>query len=789
MLIIKIFITIFVFLFSTIHCAEEYPQENITLESTPFKQFENYKNTAKLAKEQYEYSFETDDSTSEKVAKDLLYRFWLSPLEAPLTDEERKFFEAIFDLLIWPKYNTTGGGDINHPKGSQLFTSFAEFPLSVRKIILINNLPFLYIHWLNTMKELNIDCQFYPIFIERLIEKPIQLQELISTDRTFTFTEVFLILNPKKNDKRQERVKTIEAATDSSAPSLSLIEAEAWVLSYFVLKDYGIKVIEKIFKYATELAVDGQNIHFEHQVIKDILNNLIQEKASAKAIQFAVSVYLGAHDKKDEKTAIFNELMKTLKSSEAMTLTVDSYASYCYGEKNSSYLKLISREFSPQTRKLAIALHVGCPTEGIDVGATKLKISGVKKENFQALCKVLSCVSDSNVSSTIRTLDLSSNHLLSLDPLILSLTALPGLKKLILRDNPLFTLQSVVENLPNLKTIVIQDTYIPKFSLFNVVFLSSRRELKRSLIASTEPIVPDHFNIMPEKRCMIFNSHCEYLANDWIKRKDWEDKIGEEVGDTGISYLEMHTSVMQQLGENFWKESLALGIESWSKLLGSNKINQGDEIDDLLELLNKCKATQGQAAHKLPFAIKFGFPSGTVEKGLIFDKDMGITPSPTCLTKIAISDAPVMPKFLGTLAQFSHLIELSLTNINLKNLDSLPCMPLLKSLILSHNRITNLREFRRGQDVCKFPNLRKLKLDHNGLPSHDRLDLLLDFEKLVYLKISFNELRDISRLKPLRGQLLYLDLRNNYIAEKDLINWQPIKEFSGDPQYKDESLS
>ena len=65
----------------------------------------------------------------------------------------------------------------------------------------------------------------------------------------------------------------------------------------------------------------------------------------------------------------------------------------------------------------------------------------------------------------------------------------------------------------------------------------------------------------------------------------------------------------------------------------------------------------------------------------------------------------------------------------------------------------------------------------------------VDFKKLVYLDMSFNQLRQISRFGYLKTQLQYLDLSNNYIAENDLIKWQHIKKFKGIPQNIGEDLS
>lgn len=263
---------------------------------------------------------------------------------------------------------------------------------------------------------------------------------------------------------------------------------------------------------------------------------------------------------------------------------------------------LIDRNAPYEIVQLAIALKLGCPAENIALKEGTLKISGIKKGGARELRNLIKLISESSLSDTIEILDLSSNHVfshaderlntLSIDKnglLIDYLKQFKNLKKIILSDNPICDptpLESLLKSSRNLEsklqTIVLKETYTSKFHPFNVKFIQTLRQRGGTgsiVCGTTAPIKPRHFDLSPEEKKNIFDYLCGCLK-DW-----WQSGERDYIEGTSISYCDLIASFVEQLGENFWPESLA----ERRSLLERIFVKEGDSaIDELFDVLNGC---------------------------------------------------------------------------------------------------------------------------------------------------------------------------------------------------------
>lgn len=426
--------------------------------------------------------------------------------------------------------------------------------------------------------------------------------------------------------------------------------------------------------------------------------------------------------------------------------------------------------------ELLIALQLGCDVEHVELTSDSLKITDLKRENFNRLCQFLDALSDSWRSEKIKTLDLSRNQILSLGErnpdsrpkqillkgLIASLIKFKNLETLILRENPIYDPSLLITHLTELQKIDIRDTYVAEFnrSVQDAYIAESSRKFigfptdvniktKEILTGNQHPV---KFSLSLEERQRVFDSLYKSLTLYGPNNGN-----GKKYKVLYFSEFDSVVSVIEQLSENFWDETLAAKEEI-----------SADRAAWFLDTLNTCTQHRKTAkrekqifsmrqenvgnpvkesAFNLAFALACGLPSTMVPEELIFHQPLSSSPfhpssSPSHLKKLTISGETAMPWSLRSLAPFSRLTRLALTSMGLVTLDGLPGIRTLQFLDLSNNKLVDVRGLKSGSKA-KFPKLYNLKLLSNEI---ENIDEFPPMEKLFSLDLSNNKITNINGL-------------------------------------------
>lgn len=402
----------------------------------------------------------------EKLASYLLRQLWLGPLNK-LQAKDRLFFDAVLDLLILPEDSAKEADiEIERELGS---LGFASNPLSkegpierriavgdhyllarntkwvemwassqtlsaeMRKAMLSHPLPLLHLQWLSTLNNLKANIQFHPWFIKTLIDKSIELENLLKIYLHPTFQDVMLVLWPEFHlwyHKKFETYKTTEHVRKK-------IQEETEGKAPYEVKDMDLDTVVKDNKNLLTVFEEWDQYREEYAMSPPL---------SLKDAASEVFTNVNPHDYGQEV------LVRILNLAAGFPIDVRDIK-HGHWKNLDLFRALMQRSLAPKTAQLTIALQLGCAAEDVEITEASLKVSG-NKRGLAPLLEVLSFFSH------LTTLDLSYNRLHSLQPLLDYLKSLKTLRTLVLKGNPLHNPTPLLELL-QLEELDISETSIP----------------------------------------------------------------------------------------------------------------------------------------------------------------------------------------------------------------------------------------------------------------------------------------------------------------------------------------
>ncbi len=437
--------------------------------------------------------------------------------------------------------------------------------------------------------------------------------------------------------------------------------------------------------------------------------------------------------------------------------------------KNPKILKdLVKIEAPLPCIQLVASLRGGVPFSDITItlkqSGSFYQISGLKG-NAKLISELISLFPD------VTSLSLANNQLISLQPLVPSLKILPSLTSLDLRSNPIHNPGPLAE-LSQLTFLNIENTGIPNIGSQDLKVLMAReKQVKVENIKFLERMtgfVSGYSGSLEERETDILKetspSALLELLNLYIKDHH------ASLHDLSLEDKDALICILERLGEdgNLWCSTLALGPQKLSIIPCDNLFNMFQGFHPRRRAL------------EILFAIKFALPHGTIPNTLSF-VDSIPSMQANCLTRLDVSNVCVSSQFLSSLNQFENLFHLSLTNIQLKNLNDFPKLGQLKVLNLKNNHITTLKGLHTESHDIKFPELNIFNLASNKICTDMGITYLLELDKLTYLNLNINELTQMPSLGNL-VRLTFLNLSYNKIPGSQLNAYKNRENFTYTPQ-------
>lgn len=684
----------------------------------------------------------------EEQAATLFYKLWKRSYQ-PCT--QKNLFKGILDLLLLPGLTSenkpipslgfascaisqegptvydleTGNHFVlsYHPSWLKFICADSPIPLDMRQALLSQNSVLLCLQWLKEIENANFE--FHPWFMGTLFKKTQKLQDKLTSSLSLTFTDLIRALWPDLYSAHQQKLDTHQE---------NLKEALNNILE--VSKPFDKE------KYLWKMVHPGKK-----RTLFDILKKWdtcreFYAFAPPHTLGDAATICLDKVNLNTTEMCGQDMVAAILKLASLFPIDIKKMTSRLGADVLEGYLE---KDTTPSPT-LNLLLRLYFRSNDVEVTDNSLKISNTAAQP-QNLAHVAARF------PKITKLDLSNNQIISVKPLVKSVSTtktlkdLPNLEILILDGNP-FHNHKPLEGLTSLTSLSLKDTFICKYAFPERLWSQINIQEEKKPI-NKEPQPFDTIQSLALTPCKEFQKIQNTDSPKLIKQLDENLSI------------ERLILLLHHLGEDGWLGTLPQTM--------SSKVNHNGLYDKLFEQIKKEEYVR-PSAFRILFSLKFGLPMGA-QPTFLFAHPIPNALNPGCLKTLEIKNTQCLdPIFFKWLGECKNLQKLSLTNAQLSDFTLFPCLLNLRVLKLSNNLFSDLSDLRReNNDPTKFPNLRVFNLNKNQIK---KLTRLKDFSKLKVLRFKKNQLTDMPKVTLNEDFIIFdeklkldtLDISENFIS-------------------------
>ncbi|MBM3632247.1 MAG: leucine-rich repeat domain-containing protein [Alphaproteobacteria bacterium] len=674
----------------------------------------------------------------------------------------------------------------------------------VRSTLANHVVPLFLLKWFNGLKTHTPEIQFHPWLIVSILKKFTRLQTLAASNECLTFEDIFSTVDPAICYMNQRMLRSFSTKSPKN-PANRHQETLDGLLDYMRKRrepeDTLLKRIKR--KNLKDLnPIEGKESDLDTtyrlspqsnvQSFLDKWDNAREQDENSPPMRLneAVTEVLRRFVPADHAPEIVSDVLDIVRSFH-INLNRISPNLWSHGNIIEGLLGL---QAPLPILQMALTLRAGKAITLARPQSNSFAVSGTAGDvRLLSDCVALHARTGYlqqplSAETRLTELDISSNQLRSLDSVMQLLGSLSSLTTLNIGNNPLHNPRPL-HVLTQLQSLDVSNTFChahPRLSpvpglltdflnnqsrgqgwpdirlLISPNFLHSLRgKITSGEVPNPQLLIDSYANLVPLPNLAQFvntpDGPCIQREDELLGEGDvLIRRLGERVQQTHCD-LDLLISLLHRLGENHWNKTLSLRNEG--------HVSLSDKVFAMIQSPYAPRAI----AFKVLFALKFGFPEGTVPYTLAFHNVTNLAPS---LKRLEITNFCPPPEFLSRLGQFVNLGDLTLDNNKRPQiLADLPRLPRLTHLAITGNKLDSLSGLFTSDQNLKFTDLECLNLANNALTNQSNLQLLLNCLRLSRLDLSGNLLTQLPALGNLR-HLTKQDYRWNNIPSNLLKSYK-----------------